>query len=80
VTTNDAALEAAVQSFGITRLFSYQVAAQVECGELKIILAEYEPTPRPIYIVHREGRYASARIRAFVDLMAKRLRSDRALN
>jgi DNA-binding transcriptional LysR family regulator len=80
VTTNDAAIEAAVQDFGITRLFSYQVAAQVESGELKIILPEYEPAPRPIYIVHREGRYASARIRAFVDLMARRLRSDKALN
>ena len=80
VTTNDAAIEAAVQNFGITRLFSYQVAAQVESGELEIILPEYEPAPSPIYIVHREGRYASARIRAFVDLMAKRLRSDKALN
>ena len=80
VTTNDAAIEAAVQNFGITRLFSYQVAAQVKSGELEIILPEYEPAPHPIYIVHREGRYASARIRAFVDLMAKRLRSDKALN
>jgi DNA-binding transcriptional LysR family regulator len=80
VTTNDAAIEAAVQNFGITRLLSYQVAEQVERGELKIILHEYEPPARPIYIVHREGRYASARIRAFVDLMAKRLRSDQALN
>jgi len=80
VTANDAAIEAARQGFGITRLLSYQVAPQLAEGGLKTILENYEPSPLPIYIVHREGRYASARIRAFVDLMAKRLRADKALN
>jgi DNA-binding transcriptional LysR family regulator len=80
VTTNDAAIEAACCGFGITRLLSYQVAPQLAGGGLKMILENYEPPPLPIYIVHREGRYASARIRAFVDLMAKRLRADKALN
>ena len=80
VTTNDAAIEAAVRGFGITRLLSYQVAPQIAAGELQIILKEYEPSPRPIHIVHREGRYASAKVRAFVDLMAARLRAESALN
>jgi len=80
VTTNDAAIEAACGGFGVTRLFSYQIAPQVATGELKIVLEDCEPPPRPIQIVHREGRYASAKVRAFVDLMAERLRSDRALN
>ena len=80
VTTNDAAIEAACSGFGITRLLSYQVAQQLDEGELQLILEKYEPAPLPIYIVHREGRFAAARIRAFVDLMAKRLRADNALN
>ena len=80
VTTNDAAIEAAVRGFGITRLLSYQVAPQIATGELQIILKEYEPAPRPIHIVHREGRYASAKVRAFVDLIAARLRAEHALN
>ena len=80
VTTNDAAVEAAREGFGITRLLSYQVAPLLADGELKIVLSEFEPPPLPIHIVHREGRYASGRIRAFVDLMAKRLRADKALN
>ena len=80
VTTNDAAIEAARRGLGITRLLSYQVAPQLVSGGLKILLESHEPPPLPIYIVHREGRYASARIRAFVDLMAKRLRADEALN
>ncbi|MGR9106433.1 MAG: LysR family transcriptional regulator [Gammaproteobacteria bacterium] len=79
VTSNDAALEAARLGFGITRLLSYQVAHAVATGELQIVLEDYEPPSWPIHIVHREGRYASAKVRMFVDLMAERLRSDRAL-
>jgi len=80
VTTNDAAIEAACSGFGITRLLSYQVAQQLGEGGLELILEKYEPAPLPIHIVHREGRFAAARIRAFVDLMAKRLRADKTLN
>jgi len=76
VTTNDAAIEAALRGFGITRLLSYQVARLVEAGELTFVLQKYEPPPRPIHIVHREGRHASAKVRTFVDLMVERLRTD----
>jgi DNA-binding transcriptional LysR family regulator len=80
VTTNDAAIKAASLGLGITRLLSYQVTPQLASGALKIVMQDYEPPPLPIHIVHREGRYASARIRAFVDLMANRLRADKTLN
>ena len=79
VTTNDAAIEAALRGFGITRLLSYQVAPLVAAGELKLILQKYEPPPLPIHIVHQEGRHASAKVRTFVDLMSQRLRKDLAL-
>ena len=80
LSSNDAAMEAALQGFGITRLLSYQVAAHVASGQLKIMLSEFEPPPMPIHVLHREGRYTSVKIRTFVDLMAVRLREDRALN
>lgn len=79
VTTNDAAIEAACRGFGITHLLSYQVAPQVASGALEIILEEFEPQPRPIHIVHREGRLASTKVRSFVDLMVERLRAEPAL-
>lgn len=79
VTSNDAAIEAAIGGFGITRLLSYQVAPQLAAGVLKIVLKDYEPVPRPIHIVHREGRHASAKVGAFVALMTERLRADPAL-
>jgi len=80
VTSNDAAIEAALLGFGITRILSYQVAQHVAEGSLKIMLAEFQPPPLPINIVHREGRNAAAKTRVFIDLLAERLRLDRALN
>lgn len=80
VNTNDAAITSAKEGFGITRLISYQVADYLESGELKTLLADFEMPPLPVHIIHREGRFASTKVRAFIDLMAERLRADKALN
>lgn len=79
VSTNDAAIEAARKGFGITRVLSYQVAPYVANGELVTILQDFEPAEFPIHIVHREARHSSSKIRAFIDLLADRLRSDTSL-
>lgn len=80
VTSNDAAIEAAISGSGITRLLSYQIAPQLASEELVILLDEFEPKPLPIHVIHREGRYASAKIRSFVDLISVRLRSNASFN
>ena len=80
VTTNDAAIKAACAGFGIARLLSYQVSEQLAKGQLKILLENFEPTAMPVQIVHREGRLASAKVRAFIDLMSERLRLNKSLN
>ncbi len=79
ITSNDSAIEAAILGLGVTRLLSYQIAPQLVSGELKIILSEFEPKPMPINVIHREGRYASAKIRSFVDLITMRLRNNDSL-
>jgi len=80
VTSNDAAIEAAVEGLGITRLISYQIAPELQNGQLKIILSEYEYPALPIHILHREGRNSSAKVRAFIDLVAEKLKADSSLN
>ncbi|OUS29051.1 LysR family transcriptional regulator [Thalassotalea sp. 42_200_T64] len=80
VTTNDAAIEAALSGFGLTRLLSYQVAPYLASGQLNIVMENYEPAAKPVHIVHRESHLTTAKVRAFIDLMAKRLRNDNALN
>ena len=79
-TTNDSAVVAAVEGFGLTRLLSYQVADQLRDGRLKTVLSEFEPAPLPVHLVHREGRHASQKARAFLDLAIERLRANPALN
>jgi DNA-binding transcriptional LysR family regulator len=79
VTNNDAAIHAALQGFGVTRLMSYQVAAHLADGRLTRVLTDYEPPPLPIHVMHLEGRQASAKVRSFVDLLVDRLRGDTAL-
>jgi len=80
VTSNQAAIDAAKQGLGIARIISYQVADELARGELLGVLADYELPEIPIHIVHREGHMASNKVRCFIDLMAKRLGSDKTLN
>jgi DNA-binding transcriptional LysR family regulator len=79
VTSNEAAVAAAVEGFGIARLLSYQAAAETGEGRLVTLLEDYEPPPSPVHILHRSGPAAPAKVRAFIDLMAERLRGDPAL-
>ncbi|HEX5999288.1 MAG TPA: LysR family transcriptional regulator [Hyphomicrobiaceae bacterium] len=78
--TNDAAIEAAVQGWGITRILSYQVAPLIAQGKLVPILTDQEEEPLPIHIVHPEGRRVTAKVRAFVQLAAQRLRANKLIN
>jgi DNA-binding transcriptional LysR family regulator len=78
-TTNDSALAAAVAGLGITRLLSYQVAAHLRSGALQVVLEGFEAAPLPVHVVHHEGRRATRKVRAFVDLAVDGLRADPAL-
>lgn len=77
---NEPAIAAAVSGFGLTRVLSYQVAEYLRDGRLKTVLSEFEPAPLPVHVVHREGRHASRKARAFIDLAIERLRANPALN
>ena len=78
-TTNDSAVAAAVGGFGLTRLLSYQVADHLRAGKLKTVLPDFEPAALPVHVVHREGRQAPQRVRAFLDLAIETLRQDARL-
>ena len=80
VTNNEAAIVAAIDGFGMTRLLSYQISPYVASGQLKIVLNMYEPPSLPIHVLHREGRQVSAKVRTIVDLLVERLRADKALH
>jgi DNA-binding transcriptional LysR family regulator len=78
-TTNEAAIEAALAGFGITRVLSYQVIEHVRQRRLKLVLEDGEPPPWPVHVMYREGRRAASKVRAFVDLAIERLRANPAI-
>jgi DNA-binding transcriptional LysR family regulator len=78
--SNEAAIIAARSGWGLTRVLSYQIGLDLLEGRLQTTLDEFEEEPLPIHVVHPEGRNASAKVRAFLEFTAARLRANRLLN
>ena len=76
VNTNQAAINAAKQGLGISRVMSYQVAKELEQGHLNVLLADYQLAPLPVHVIHREGPNASAKVRSFIDLLSNELKEN----
>jgi len=74
VTTADAAIAAAVIGVGLTRVLSYQVAAELGAGRLVRVLIEFEPSPAPVRLVYPGQGRLPMKTRAFIDFAAPRLR------
>jgi DNA-binding transcriptional LysR family regulator len=72
-TTNsaDAAIQYAEQGGGLTRVMAYQAAEALKRGRLKIVLAKFEQPAVPVHIVYPTSRLLSAKVRAFIDLVAE---------
>ncbi|MEM5315358.1 LysR family transcriptional regulator [Paraburkholderia sp. JHI869] len=74
VNTIRAARASAVAGHGVTRLFSYHVAEEVEAGRLRIVLRDSEHAPLPANLVTPHGRLSVPKVRSFVDFAIPRLR------
>lgn len=74
VSTAEAALDAALGGFGITRLLSYQAAEALADGTLLRLLAASETRDLPVHLLYPAGRHPAPKLRAFVDFAAPRLR------
>lgn len=74
VNTIDAAIDAGLAGAGIIRAVSYQVVEFVRSSRLKVILASFEPAPRPVHLVYDKQGRLPLKVRAFVDFAAPRLR------
>lgn len=71
-----AALVAAVDGYGVTRLYTYHVAERVLDGSLRLLLRDAEPPPQPVHLVTPQGRTSTPKVRAFLDFAAPRLRAE----
>lgn len=75
---NAPAVEACAAGAGLGSFFSYQVAPFLKTRQLRTVLEEFEPAPRPIHIVYPHARLLPARTRVFIDWMKQALSEFRA--
>lgn len=73
VNTAEAAIAAAVNGLGLTRVLSYQVADIVRNNKVAIVLQDYEPAEWPIHLVHAGQGLLPLKVRAFLDFAKPRL-------
>lgn len=67
VNSADAAIAAALEDLGITRVLSYQVSAELAAGRLRTVLDGSEGPPLPIHVLFAAERRASPKLRRFVE-------------
>ncbi len=74
VSAAEAAVWAAIQGVGVTRVLHYQCADAVRDGSLRIILADFEIDPLPVHLIHAGRGVLPSKMRVFLDFAAQRLR------
>lgn len=83
VTSNEAAVEAAVLGVGLTRQRLYQVADRLAAGTLRVCLREFERPPAPVHMVQVGRDYLPLKSRKFLDfaipLLGERLAALEAM-
>jgi DNA-binding transcriptional LysR family regulator len=72
-TSAESAIAAALAGLGLVQTTSYQTAAALREGELRIVLSEFECAPTPVSLVNVSNRLLPLKIRAFIDFVAPRL-------
>jgi DNA-binding transcriptional LysR family regulator len=75
VNTAEAALDAALAGFGITRVLSYQMASAGKAGLLSIVLEDHEPAALPVNLLYSKQGLLPVKLRAFLDFALPRLRT-----
>jgi DNA-binding transcriptional LysR family regulator len=69
------AIDSVLAGAGLTRLFSYQVAAEIREGSLRVVLADADLSLTPAQLVIPYGRLSVPKVRAFADFAVPRLRA-----
>jgi DNA-binding transcriptional LysR family regulator len=76
VTTAEAAVWAASEGIGATRVLHYQCADAVRDGSLRIILADFEVEALPVHLLHAGRGALPSKMRVFLNFAASRLRAQ----
>ncbi|CUH65247.1 D-malate degradation protein R [Thalassovita gelatinovora] len=73
VNAAEAAIDAAIDGLGFTRVLSYQAAAAIRAGRLVPLLQDFEPEPWPVHLLYEPRALIPQKLRAFLDFAAPRI-------
>ncbi|GAA6202797.1 LysR family transcriptional regulator [Aquicoccus sp. SU-CL01552] len=76
VNSAEAAIDAAIDGLGFTRVLSYQAAAAIRAGQLVPLLQDFEPEPWPVHLLYEPRALIPKKLRAFLDFAAPRIAAD----
>jgi DNA-binding transcriptional LysR family regulator len=79
VNTSEAAVLAAIEGAGLTRVMSYKMDAAKRAGQLAIVLEKFEPVPLPVHIIYAPRKPVPLKLRAFLNWTTPRLKARLAL-
>ena len=74
VTTAEAAVWAASEGVGATRVLHYQCADALRDGPLRIILADFELEPLPVHLIYAGRGALPSKMRVFLDFATGRVK------
>lgn len=74
VSIAEAAVDAALAGVGLTRVFLYQAYPAVATGDLRIVLEEFEPPPKPFNLVYAQRAQMPLKMRSFRDFAVPRMK------
>jgi DNA-binding transcriptional LysR family regulator len=66
-------IDACESGLGFGRFLSYQVEAPLARRRLRVVLSKFEPAPTPVHLVFAHSRLLSARTRALIEWLKRRL-------
>ena len=78
VTGPETNVAAACTGLGLIQVPRYRVETELATGALVEILADFPPSPLPVYILYSPTRQLSPRLRVFIDWVAERYRDPAA--
>jgi DNA-binding transcriptional LysR family regulator len=74
VTGPETNVASACLGLGLIQVPRYRVASELASGALVEILADFPPSPLPVYVLYSHTRQLSPRLRVFIDWMAEQFR------
>lgn len=61
-----------IKGLGLIQQPTYMVGQDIKLGRLQVVLEEFEPAERPIYLMYLHRQHLSAKVRTFVDFLLAR--------